>query len=67
MTTPINPSELYLVEIVLGVIWFMAVRSKEIRVWHVVVIGVFFFEIGMTPVGYGVAWIINGILHMFLP
>ncbi|MBY8886903.1 hypothetical protein K7472_18855 [Streptomyces sp. PTM05] len=63
----ISQGNLYVLELVLGVVVWMLVRSKELRAWHVTVVGLFFYEIAFTPAGWGVGWLANSILKAFLP
>ena len=53
----------------LGVVVFLLVRSGELRVWQVVVVGLLGFYLARThladPIAGAVAWIVSGLTHTY--
>ncbi|MEU6080107.1 hypothetical protein [Streptomyces sp. NPDC047108] len=50
---------------VLGVITVLLVRSRDVRWWEAVLVGLFGFYTALTPIGWAVIGIVNWVLSGF--
>ncbi|WP_280725496.1 hypothetical protein [Kitasatospora sp. MAA4] len=52
---------------ILAVVVFLMVRSRELRAWQAVVVGLFGFYLAQThladPIAATVTWLVNGLTH----
>ncbi|WP_165985450.1 hypothetical protein [Streptomyces sp. YIM 98790] len=48
--------------VVLGIITVLLVRSRDVRAWEAVLIGLFGFYLAMTPMGWAVVATVNWLL-----
>ncbi|SFD21190.1 hypothetical protein SAMN05421773_11196 [Streptomyces aidingensis] len=48
--------------VVLGIITVLLVRSRDVRTWEAVIIGLFGFYVAMTPIGWAVIGTVNWLL-----
>ncbi|GAB2599449.1 hypothetical protein GCM10027168_35590 [Streptomyces capparidis] len=50
---------------VLGLVTVMLVRSRDVRAWQAIVIGLFGFNVAMSPIGWAVLktveWMASGL------
>jgi hypothetical protein len=53
--------------VVFGIITVLLVRSRDVKAWEAVIVGLFGFYLGQTPVLYTVdglvTWLITGFTH----
>lgn len=60
-----SQGNIYVLVIVLAIITVMLVRSSEVKWWQATAIGLMGFYLAMTPMGYMVMWLVNGIRGIF--
>ncbi|MFI7100165.1 hypothetical protein ACIBK8_12485 [Streptomyces sp. NPDC050161] len=56
-----SQGQIYALVTLMAVITVMLVRSGEVKWWQATCIGLMSFYLAMTPIGYAVIWIVNGI------
>ncbi|SDT78356.1 hypothetical protein SAMN05216371_5702 [Streptomyces sp. TLI_053] len=51
----------------LAVVVALLIRSRELKIWHVILVGVFGFFLAQThladPIGDAVRWLVTGLTH----
>lgn len=63
----INEGAAFTFAVIFGIITVLLVRSRDVRAWEAVCVGLFGFYLGQTPVFFTihglVTWLINGFSH----
>ncbi|MGP3922293.1 hypothetical protein [Streptomyces sp. 8N616] len=51
--------------VVFGIITVLLVRSRDVKAWEAVLIGLFGFYTALTPIGWAVVGVVNWVLSGF--